>query len=319
MRQHCPTAAAATDNSQTPAAAYTPAGAAFSPLGSCGQTAFDFSQSGLDPQQLVRTLDLVDWGHTAKQTGAVAALAWAPDNRAVAVGYRRQGLVVWTPSGCRLLCTLRQPAPETPASGRASAVSPFTPNSNSSSVARPQSTGSVDAPAAAASANGVLASGSTGGAGTRLQHPAVVSVDGSVLCLAWGIHGYQLLLAGLVSPQSSGNSHPAGSSNGSIMYELSLAKSLRHHHRVTHASAADGGSGSGVAQVGEELHVLQVGGKHASLVSSMVLQYCVCTVFLRLQLLPSEYAVTFTVCVYVCACFLLPADCNKQGSLQAAG
>lgn len=61
----------------------------------------DFTQAGLDPQQLVRSLDLLDWGHSVKQTGAVAALSWAPDSRALAVGFSRQGLVVWTPSGCR--------------------------------------------------------------------------------------------------------------------------------------------------------------------------------------------------------------------------
>jgi hypothetical protein len=43
------------------------------------------------------------------------------------------------------------------------------------------------------------------------------------------------------------------------LYELSLAKSLRHHHRVSHAVPAGGGTaGLGVAQLGEELHVLQV-------------------------------------------------------------
>eukprot|EP00775_Hariotina_reticulata_P009131 gene9131-9299_t len=55
--------------------------------------------SGLYPDQLVRTLELQDWGHTQQQTGGVSDLAWAPDCRALAVGFKRQGLVVWTPSG----------------------------------------------------------------------------------------------------------------------------------------------------------------------------------------------------------------------------
>lgn len=278
LQQHCPTgasagAAAAADGSLTPSAAVA-AAVALSPIGQCGQLPYDFSRAGLNPQQLVRTLDLIDWGHTVKQTGAVAALCWAPDNRALAVGFSRQGLVVWTPSGCRLLCTLRQPAPETPASGRASAVSPFWADSSSSgsgSVLRPLSVGSGDASAA----NGVAGSSGSGAAAAApgLQHPGVVSVDGSVLCLAWGVDGYQLVLAGQ-APSSSADRPPGGRGSGSsssssgTMYELSLAKSLRHHHRVTHASTAEGGMGPGVAQLGDELHVLQV--------SACV---CVCTTF----------------------------------------
>ncbi|KAJ9523815.1 hypothetical protein QJQ45_020002 [Haematococcus lacustris] len=38
-------------------------------------------------------------------------VAWAPDCRALAVGYATQGVVVWSPSGCRLLSSLRQVDP----------------------------------------------------------------------------------------------------------------------------------------------------------------------------------------------------------------
>ena len=31
-------------------------------------------------------------------------LEWSPDSRVLAVGYQRQGLTVWSPSGCRLMC-----------------------------------------------------------------------------------------------------------------------------------------------------------------------------------------------------------------------
>jgi hypothetical protein len=137
-------------------------------------------------------------------------------------------------------------------------VSPFSPNSSSAAALRPLSTGSCEA-----AANG------TSSSAPLLQHPGVVSVDGSVLCLAWGVDGYQIVLAGQ-GPSSSGSSgdNHSGSSSSGVMYELSLAKSLRHHHRVTHASAADGGSStvSAVAQLGDELHVLQV-----SLATSVVL------------------------------------------------
>lgn len=252
LHQHIPTGSAAAGTAAgglSPAAALANAQSCgtLSPMGACGQTLFSFGRAGLEQQQLVRSLDLVDWGHTVRQTGGVAQLAWAPDNRALAVGFERQGLVVWTPSGCRLLCTLRQPLPDTPASGRGSAISPFSSNSSSAAALRPLSTGSCEA-----------AANSTSSSTPLLQHPGVVSVDGSVLCLAWGVDGYQLVLAGQGPSSSSGDSHSVSSSG--VMYELALAKSLRHHHRVTHASAADGGTSSvsAVAQLGDELHVLQV-------------------------------------------------------------
>ncbi|KAF8071370.1 R06F6.8 [Scenedesmus sp. PABB004] len=186
--------------------------------------------AGLAPEQLVRTLELGDWGHTPAQTGGVAALSWAPDCRALAVGFGRQGLVVWTPSGCRLLCTLRQPAPETPR------------------VRAPSEASGAAAPWPA-----------TNGAGEEQQRaaqqpwPPPVSVDGAVDCLAWGPGGYQLLLA---SRPSGGG----GGGGGSTVCELALAKSLAHHHRVCHVAppdAAGAGGGLGVAQLGEELHVMQ--------------------------------------------------------------
>jgi hypothetical protein len=186
---------------------------------------------------LVRSLELHDWGHTPQQTGGVASLAWAPDCRALAVGFSRQGLVLWTPSGCRLLCTLRQPAPETP---RASVLSgkPADELQGSSAEAAADSNGSSSLPGEQQQQQGQ-------------QQQQQVSVDGAVDCLAWGVNGYQLMLA---------NRLPASSSSSSLC-ELSLAKSLRHHHRVSHAVPAGGGgaaAGLGVAQLGEELHVLQV-------------------------------------------------------------
>jgi hypothetical protein len=57
-----------------------------------------------------RVLSLADWGPTAADTGAVASLAWAHDEAALAVGLASRGLVVWAPSGCRLMCTIRQGA-----------------------------------------------------------------------------------------------------------------------------------------------------------------------------------------------------------------
>jgi hypothetical protein len=218
----------------------------------------------LPAELLVRTLELHDWGHTAQQTGAVASLAWAPDCRALAVGFSRQGLVLWTPSGCRLLCTLRQPAPETP---RASALSGRQTNAmqGSNSAAAVDAGSAAEATASEAAADSNHSSSLPGEQQQQGQQHQQVSVDGAVDCLAWGVNGYQLMLANRL-PASTGSS-------SSCLYELSLAKSLRHHHRVSHAVPAGGGAGAaglGVAQLGEELHVLQVrrGAEPAANVSS---------------------------------------------------
>jgi hypothetical protein len=193
--------------------------------------------SGIHPNQLVRTLELQDWGHTPQQTGGVSDLAWAPDCRALAVGFRRQGLVVWTPSGCRLLCTLRQPAPEATGAKRTDSAS-----------------STADAAVAYGSGS---STGSTDAGQQRRRQPAI-NVDGGVSGLAWGAGGYQLMVAGMATDSSTGPVSSSSSSNSTV-YELSLAKSLHHHHRVTHVSAtAAGSTGPVVAQLSEELHVMQV-------------------------------------------------------------
>ena len=54
----------------------------------------------------LRVLSLRDWGIAPRAVGRVADARWTPDGVAIAVGYRRAGLAVWTPGGCRLMCTL---------------------------------------------------------------------------------------------------------------------------------------------------------------------------------------------------------------------
>lgn len=46
--------------------------------------------------------------YSLEDTGPVSQIAWTPDNRAFAVGWRNRGLSVWSVSGCRLMCTIRQ-------------------------------------------------------------------------------------------------------------------------------------------------------------------------------------------------------------------
>ncbi|GMH38535.1 hypothetical protein BSKO_06419 [Bryopsis sp. KO-2023] len=56
----------------------------------------------------LRKIRLGDWGHSSDVTGAVRDIQWNQDCTAFAVGYGRQGIAVWTPSGCRLMCSLPQ-------------------------------------------------------------------------------------------------------------------------------------------------------------------------------------------------------------------
>ncbi|KAI5071151.1 hypothetical protein GOP47_0013402 [Adiantum capillus-veneris] len=57
---------------------------------------------------LIRTISLYDWGYSMEDTGAVSCIRWTPDNTAFAVGWQLRGLAVWSSSGCRLMCTIRQ-------------------------------------------------------------------------------------------------------------------------------------------------------------------------------------------------------------------
>ncbi|KAM0932418.1 putative transcription factor WD40-like family [Dioscorea sansibarensis] len=56
----------------------------------------------------IRTVSVYDWGYSMEDTGPVSCIAWTPDNCAFAVGWKFRGLAVWSVSGCRLMCTIRQ-------------------------------------------------------------------------------------------------------------------------------------------------------------------------------------------------------------------
>ncbi|CAL9202367.1 unnamed protein product [Musa hybrid cultivar] len=56
----------------------------------------------------LRTISLYDWGYSMEDTGPVTCISWTPDNCAFAVGWKFRGLTVWSASGCRLMCTIRQ-------------------------------------------------------------------------------------------------------------------------------------------------------------------------------------------------------------------
>ena len=53
-----------------------------------------------------RVFGLSSWGFGVEDTGALAHASWSNDGRALAVGWRRRGVSVWSESGCLLMCTL---------------------------------------------------------------------------------------------------------------------------------------------------------------------------------------------------------------------
>lgn len=75
--------------------------------GQLGVTAGSGSGGAGQPEP-VRVLSLADWGYSSSVVGAASQLQWSPDGRVLAVGYAERGMAVWTPSGCRLMCSLRQ-------------------------------------------------------------------------------------------------------------------------------------------------------------------------------------------------------------------
>ncbi|KAG1677057.1 hypothetical protein FOA52_001227 [Chlamydomonas sp. UWO 241] len=116
----------------------------------------------------VRVLSLEPWGHRFDSTGGVSVLEWSPDGRALAVGHVRRGLSVWSPSGCRLMCSLPQPR------GDAAATQLSQQLSSASSMGW-----------------GAFAAGGAGAGSAAAARP----LETPVVALAWGALGYQLLVA----------------------------------------------------------------------------------------------------------------------------
>ncbi|KAF5828401.1 hypothetical protein DUNSADRAFT_17671 [Dunaliella salina] len=204
----------------------------------------------------VRVLSLESWGHRRYETGGISKVQWSPDSRAIAVGYQTQGLVVWSPSGCRLLCTLRQ-VPNT--FGRDSAR-----RTNSGGAAGAGGGGGVMGPRASSGSvvggdEGTNSSQPSPRAGLAAHRrfsreqappPQPALLEAGVAALAWGLMGYTLLVA--------------HTGCGWQLVELQFAHSLPNHHRVAHAGVGTQGLTAGAhqpqlhRQAGEEeLHVLQ--------------------------------------------------------------
>lgn len=159
-------------------------------------------------------------------------MEWSPDGRALAVAYSGQGVVVWSPSGCRLMCSLRQPPPS---------LSAF-PSTASRAISHQISSVSRSTQATGNSVRGLAASSAQQPPGPAPHVP----MDGGISALSWGPMGYQLSLAEV------GGGLGIGAGSGGALLELTFAHSLAGHHRVARG-------GLGTSTIDEEMHVLLVG------------------------------------------------------------
>ncbi len=172
----------------------------------------------------------------------------------LAAGYAYSGVVVWTPSGCRLFSSLRQAPDRMPSSRSNSMLLNPNPAANDATApafpppltAKPlppqlQRLSIGDGSWALNPNPGLAAGGMTpeaalasfGNASLAVAAPshlvppaaAVGPLEGGVSTLAWGPGGYTLTVGHV------------GCAAGAL-HELQFAQALPHHHRVAHAPAA---------------------------------------------------------------------------------
>ncbi|GFR46889.1 hypothetical protein Agub_g8531, partial [Astrephomene gubernaculifera] len=199
--------------------------------GSGGSGGASGGAAGAALEPPVRTLSLESWGHKVQQTGPVAQIEWSPDGRALAVGYAGQGVVVWSPSGCRLMCSLRQPPP--------GALSAFPSLASRGLSAQPSlARRSMNAPEHSSRSLLLPRTPASTLGGAPPGPPPQVPLDGGVSALCWGPMGYQLSVAEV----GGGGGLGLGAGGGGGLVEVVFAHSLPGQHRV-----ARGGLGSGAA------------------------------------------------------------------------
>jgi hypothetical protein len=128
-----------------------------------------------------RLLSLSDWGFRSAVVGPAAQLRWSPDGQVLAAGYGGRGLAVWTPSGCRLMCTLRQAAATAPPAAAAADT-----HSLQASTPLPPPAGTAAAGTAAAS---TAAAGTAAGDSNGAEQLQRKSVEGGVGGLGWPLGG----------------------------------------------------------------------------------------------------------------------------------
>ncbi|PRW44970.1 RAB6A-GEF complex partner 1-like isoform A [Chlorella sorokiniana] len=214
----------------------------FGSSGALGSGGGSSGSSGAGQPEPVRVLSLADWGFRSTVVGAATQLQWSPDGRVLAVGYANRGMAVWTPSGCRLMCSLRQavatamPGGSTLGLGggpgaqlaagtpthRATSISPGAGEGASAGQQGPLQRSSTDS--ALGSPGRKAAGAGAGCSGAALEQGVL---EGAVTALAWSAQGYQLLVA------------EAG--KGSCLHQLEFARQVHGGHRAAAAAAHGGG------------------------------------------------------------------------------
>ncbi|KAL4448516.1 hypothetical protein ABPG75_005735 [Micractinium tetrahymenae] len=229
------------------------------------------STAGPGQPEPARVLSLADWGYRSSVVGPAEVLQWSPDGRVLAVGYGERGMAVWTPSGCRLVCSLRQAVatavPGASGPGLAGATSPRRGEpAPAAGRQQQQQQATAGMPAAgeqqarrgstesasggmAGSPRKPLASSAPGGLWSQTsslnpsQAPEPGVLEGGVSAMAWTVHGYQLLVA--------------EQGRAAALHQLEFARQVHGAHRVAQPWAAAGGASGGPSGAAEELHALQ--------------------------------------------------------------
>ncbi|KAL4420208.1 hypothetical protein ABPG77_011424, partial [Micractinium sp. CCAP 211/92] len=209
------------------------------------------ASTGPGQPEPARLLSLADWGYRSSVVGPAQVLQWAPDGRVLAVGYGRRGMAVWTPSGCRLMCTLRQ-AVATAAPGATSLAGATSPTRSEPGSAADQQQqahrsstesargGSPGQRPASAGPGGLWSQNSSLNPGQALE-PGVL--EGGISAMVWTVHGYQLLVA----------EH----GRAATLHQLEFARQVHGAHRVVQPWAAAGGGDAAPSGHAGELHALQ--------------------------------------------------------------
>jgi hypothetical protein len=208
-------------------------------------------------------LSLTEWGYSSSLLGPAHVLRWSPDGKVVAAGYGYRGLAVWTPTGCRVMCTLRQAAQGMAvhsshsggAGGGSNSVGvPGGLDDDGGSSMRLESNDTSDFEGGIGSPSGLnplLHPGSALGTATTTSVSKSTSsaaatgiLEGGVAALAWSQHGYSLMVVEAPSPPLIGSSSPVAGLAEQIqsqqqqqqqLLEISFARAVHSGHRVAEA------------------------------------------------------------------------------------
>lgn len=218
-------------------------------------------------------LSLTEWGYSSSLLGPAHVLRWSPDGKVVAAGYAYRGLAVWTPSGCRVMCTLRQAAQGmalgsgagvtngaerllSGSSGTEEDGSRLESNETNYFESEYGSSSRLDphhgaaAGGASASAATTISTSASDGAVRNSTGATAGILEVGVAALTWSQHGYSLIVVEGPPPPltTTGSSFPAAGLTEQLklqqsqqqeqqqqLLEISFARAVHNGHRVAEA------------------------------------------------------------------------------------